>query len=95
VTAVPLLLICKRKYLKISLQPLVSLHKVSSYMLIINADVCKNVLSFVGFTLNSVLIMSCLLLGKSGADWRAQPDLWEVWVSGSCVFRTGKGVRRK
>lgn len=50
-----------------------------------------------------MLIMSCLLLGKTpGFDWRAQPDVWKVWVpgalsvlSGSCMFRTGKGVWRK
>lgn len=72
-------------------------------MLIINADVCKNVLSFVVFKLNSMLIMSCLLLGKTpGFDWRAQPDVWKVWVPGalsvlcgSCMFRAGKGVWRK
>lgn len=50
-----------------------------------------------------MLIMSCLLLGKTpGFDWRAQPDVWKVWVPGifsvlsrSYMFRTGKGVWRK
>lgn len=34
------------------------------------------------FKLKSVLIMSCLLLGKTtGFDWRAQPDdVWKVWL---------------
>lgn len=47
--------------------------------------------------------MSCLLQGKTpGFDWRAQPDVWKLWVpealsvlSGSYMFRTGKGVWRK
>lgn len=34
------------------------------------------------FKLKSVLIMSCLLLGRASAfDWRAEPDdVWKVWV---------------
>lgn len=57
------------------------LHKVSSYMLTRNADGGNNGLGSVVFKLKSVLIMSCLLFCiTSGFDWRAQPDVWKVWV---------------
>lgn len=47
-----------------------------------NADGSNNGSSSVVFKLKSVLIMSCLLLGKTSRfDWRAQPDdVWKVWV---------------
>lgn len=68
-----------------SLQLLVFLHKVSSYVLTRNADGHNNGLNSAVFKLKSMLNMSCLLLGKtSGFDWTAQPDdVLKVWVPGT------------
>lgn len=54
-------------------------------MLARNADGRNNGLNSVVFKVKSVLIMSCLLLGKtSGFAWRTQPDdVWKVWVPGT------------
>lgn len=68
-------------------------------MLTRNANGHNNGLSSDVFKLKSMMIMSCLLLGKtSGLDWRAEPDdVWKLWVPGtlslcygSCMFRTVK-----